>query len=205
MAFIPVPNTARFEVIFNSLDQIVENVYHVEKATPWSAANLETMANAIVAWWKAEMAPLVPSSVSLMRVDSRDLTVEAAPFHSAPCLVDCEGTLADAQEPNNVTVAVKWTGGLTGRSQRGRTYHIGLTSGQVTGNSVDILDGASILAAYNELKASIAAALIGAKLVIVSYITGGVPRTTGQTTDVTSASLDLTIDSQRRRLPGRGS
>jgi len=205
MAFIPVPNTARFELIFNSLDQIVENVFHVEKGTPWSAGNLATMAAAIMQWWKDELAPIVPATVSLTRIDSRDLTTEAAPFDSDPCLTDCEGTLANAQLPNNVTVAVKWTGGLTGRSQRGRTYHIGLAEDQVTGNSVDILDGAGILAAYNELITVVSGTLIGAQLVIVSYISGGVPRTTGQTTPVTTASLDLQIDSQRRRLAGRGS
>jgi len=205
MAFIPVPNTARFEVIFNSLDQVCENVYHVEKPAPWSAAQLATMAAAIEAWWKAEVAPIVPATVSLVRIDSRDLTEEAAPFDSLNCLTDCEGTLADPQTPNNVTVAIKWTGGLTGRSQRGRTYHIGLSEGQVTGNSVDIPDGAAILAAYNELITAISGATIGAKLVIVSYITNGAPRTTGQTTDVTDVGLDLTIDSQRRWLPGRGS
>lgn len=183
----------------------MENVYHVEKSSPWSVANLQVMAEALMDWWKDNFVSISPLTVAIERIDSRDLTVEAAPFHSLPCLTGCTGTGTSPQLPNNVTVAVKWTGGLTGRSQRGRTYHVGLTEAQVEGDAVSVVSGAVILASYQAILSAISTAILGAKLVIVSYISGGVPRTVGQTTDVLTGSLDLTIDSQRRRLAGRGS
>ena len=204
MAFIPVPNTCRAELIFTSLGQVVENVFHIEKDDPWTLAELASMGAALVAWWKAELRDLTPSTVVLDRCDLRDLTTEAAAFASVPCESNCGGNGGNQQLPNNVTAAIKWTTGLTGRSQRGRTYHIGLAEDHVTGDTISGAVVSALLSAYSALLDAVINANPDARLVVVSYVHEGEPRTTGQTTTITTATVNNIVDSQRRRLTGRG-
>lgn len=205
MAFQPVPNTASVEMIFGSNGSIVENVFHVEKDAPWTAVELQALAQAFEGWWRTELASTQPPTLALQRTDARDLTTASGAFHSEPCVGACQGTALDVALPNNVTAAVKWTTGLAGRSQRGRTYHIGLTEAAVVGDNLIESARATLQTAYNELIATINALGGTYDLVVVSRVTNGLPRPVGQTTPITSAQLDNSVDSQRRRLIGRGS
>lgn len=204
MAFQPVPNTAQVEVIFLSNSSFVENVYHVEKNAPWTAVELSALCGVIEDWWRTQLAGLQAGTLVLQRIDARDLTTEAGAFFSRPCVGACSGTGPDAALPNNVTAAVKWTTGLAGRSQRGRTYHLGLMESQVVGDNIAEATRAALQLAYGDLRTDIDAMGPSHDLVVVSRISNGVPRPVGQTTPITSASVDNTVDSQRRRLIGRG-
>jgi hypothetical protein len=113
------------------------------------------------------------------------------------------GTFPDDQGmPSNVTVAVKWTTGLRGRSYRGRTYHIGIPRSCVEGNLVATEYVADLKDAYQTLINRFTQT--GGAMVIASRQNNSVIRETGVSTPVTAVSIEHTIDSQRRRLPGRG-
>lgn len=204
MAFQPVPNTAQVEVIFTSNGSIVENVYHVEKPAPWSQPELQDLNEAFEDWWRINLAGHQPTTMVLQRIDSRDLTAESAPFDSRPCVGACAGTDVSAALPNNATLAVKWTTGLTGRSFRGRTYHIGLGEDKVVGDTVQDAHRLELQTAYNALRTALQQIDPTWVLVVVSRITNGVPRPSGVTTPIVAASVNGTVDSQRRRLLTRG-
>jgi hypothetical protein len=114
------------------------------------------------------------------------------------------GSLGDPALPNNVTVAASLRSNLTGRSARGRWYWQGLTEPQVTGNAIAAGVLTSIDAALTNLQSSIDGA--GFAWVIVSFFTNNAPRVGGPVyfTVVDIVFVDDVVDSQRRRLPGRG-
>jgi hypothetical protein len=73
----------------------------------------------------------------------------------------------------------------------------------VTLNTLDAADGLAYVAAYSNVDDVIAD--FDGTWCVVSRHLDGLPRDIGITRKITTVILtDLTIDSQRRRLPGRG-
>jgi len=205
MAFIPAPNLVSVEFRTTWDGQQTENRINVDLLTAPTAANVQALATACHTWWVGNVTALTPASLILREVFVRDqstlngFAATAAPTGSVP------GTLSGNSLPNNVAICASIRTLFTGRSARGRWYWQGLTESQVTGNTVDAGTLASIDAALTNL-ASVVAAL-SHFWVIASYFSGGVPRPGGPVYFVVNDIIfvDATVDSQRRRLPGRGS
>jgi hypothetical protein len=111
--------------------------------------------------------------------------------------------------PANVSLAVSFRTAGRGRSSRGRNYFVGFVDDQVTGNVVNNSDAVDIRNAYAALIA--AAATANVSWVVVSRFSGvdadgkPIPRAAGVTSLINAVSLvDNDVDSQRRRLNGRG-
>jgi len=108
--------------------------------------------------------------------------------------------------PNNVTCAIKWLTANTGKSFRGRTYHIGMTDQMCAGNNLIGGYDNKFIVAYTALMNAIASqpAVAGASnfhLVIVSKRHNNAWRDTATVTPVVSPALTNTIvDTQRRRM-----
>lgn len=202
MAFIPVPNVASVEMIFEQAGQRLENVYHVKKSSPFDEVGLSGAAQLFADWWDEELKPQVAGNVSLVLIVAKALDSETAPAVEFTTGLPLTGPGTNIPNPGNVTVAIRWTTGLRGRSFRGRTYHIGLTQGAIVANSLATENQALLLGAYQTLLSSLSLSTMS--LVVVSKYANHVARTTGIATDITAASLDGSLDSQRRRLNGRG-
>jgi hypothetical protein len=102
-------------------------------------------------------------------------------------------------------MAVSFRSALSGRSFRGRNYIPCLTNSQVTGNLIDVSWQGDIINAYAELLFGGGALPAGWVWVVVSRFTNNLPRVTGIFSEVFSVLVtDTIVDSQRRRLPGRG-
>lgn len=205
LAFIPVENVAQFRMQFTYDGENCENVYHVLNPSGWDADQLDIMAGGFVSWWDTTLSAFAPGTLVLQRVIGRDLTTESSAAIEYTTGLPMSGENASPQLPNNVTLAVKWTTGLAGRSFRGRTYHLGMPENSTVGNTVSGGPMADLLAAYFALTGVPSATIGGCLLVVVSLVHAGVPRTEGVATEIIGRSIDPTIDSQRRRLPGRGS
>lgn len=205
MPFIPCNNTAKVELIYLDQGQRVENVFHVLCPTPPDATELNEIAEAFRDWWDVEMQPLTAHDVSLVLILARDLSTEAGTAIEFSDGLPLEGTGAGPL-PNNVTVAVKWSTGLAGRSFRGRTYMVGLPN-----NSIDPDNTNQLLTSYQTSLDTAFELLIdamedaGRALVVASFFHDNAPRAAGIVTVIQAASIDINIDSQRRRLAGRGS
>jgi len=211
MAFIPVANTVEFEMRMLCDGQKVENTLYFGRNFAPTAAQMLALATLLANWWGTEYANFVADTVDLVEVYATDLTSVSGPTVSYVPPSTISGSLALEVEPNNVSLCVSFRTANRGRSFRGRNYVVGLTEPALVKSTVQPSTVTAILAAYNQLL-SIGTAS-GWSWEVVSRFSGvdpttgkPIPRTTGVRTPITSVVVvDPVADSQRRRLPGRGS
>lgn len=203
MAFIPVPDTIAVEFRMLWDTQKVENTAWFFNGFGQDAGTLETLLNELTAWWVDEYAPLIVNDVTLTGVYGRIMDTPTSPALLNIDGLGTAGGIDGSANPNNVSFAIQFGTGIPGRSFRGRNYIVGIDENAVTANAIAAATANAFVAAYTALGA--AAAVAGQQWVVASRFTAGAPRTTGITTPVETASyVDLIVDSQRRRLPGRG-
>lgn len=212
MAFIPALNTARVAMHFSRDAQLVENVFYVENASGWDATSLEALANDVTAWWTTNLQPVVASNLSLNEVVCTDLTTSSGVSVVYAAGLPAAGGSGSTALPNNVTIAIKLITGFGGRSFRGRQYINGMVQANLATdqNTVGPAFVSGFQGFYNTLIATLLADFPPG-LVIASFYHGvdslgkPIPRSTAVLTPVTNAVFaDNVLDSQRRRLPGRG-
>jgi len=203
MAFIPVPNTLQVELIYLWAGQVVETVLHYQPEGAIDVTEMAGLAANMVTWFDVQLQPLVHSTLQLTQVKVTDLTTDSAPVINYTTGLPLVGTVGADGMPNNVALVFTKRTGLRGRSYRGRIYHPGLAESQVAGNQVAGATVTSLLAAYNLLLAQTVAAETY-NLVVVSRQHNNAVLEEGVATLVSSIDTDGFVDSQRRRLPGRG-
>lgn len=201
--FIPFVNVAAFQLVFNQDGQIIENTFNLKHEAGWDVTTLVAACDALKAWWNTSARPQVATNVSLTKIIATDLASESAPGIDYTAGLPIVGDGGESGLPNNVTVVVKWLTALRGRSYRGRTYHIGLRPGLITASH---LTGA----ASTQLTTVYTAYLVGLPTddfipVVCSRRQDNAWLTTGISTEIVGFSINSTLDSQRRRLPERGS
>lgn len=200
--YIPVPDTAEVRLRYQTAGGLAENVINFSKSGGWDVDSLADLAAAVEDSWESNISPIVAETISLTDTIATDISSQTGPQ------VTDIGGIAGGQPnpalPNNVTFVVSFRTANRGRSYRGRLYHVGLTENFVTLDSVGPSNAAAFQGDYENFFADIATAVPGAVHVVVSRCQNGEWLTTGIATPVTSYFVDETIDSQRRRLAGRG-
>lgn len=200
----PSENVAEATLTFIYDSQYCINKHHFENTAGWDEGSLNNLGTAIREWWDTEIKASAPTTLQLVEIEVVDLTLGSGLGITVATGLPITGTNAALQLPNNVTVAVKKGTGLVGRSFRGRTYHIGLTEANVDGNRINASTVTLLTNAYDALREPLGV-VIPVDMVVLSEWSGGVQRAAGVATPVTAIAVDPVIDSQRRRLPGRGS
>jgi len=204
MAFVPVPNTALFEIRYTLFDQLIENTLWFEEALPWTTGTLADQCEFLHDWVVAELFPSMSSDITLREVFGTSMESATAPTGSFVPATPPAGDVPTGSEAGNVALGVTFRTGQRGRSFRGRNYIPGIPTSSRTGNQIAAAFATNMVNAYQMLADSFGAML--GTFVVVSRYSGGAPRVTGVTTPVlVVATHDLNIDSQRRRLTGRGS
>lgn len=202
MPFVPFENCLKVEQVFLWDGQVCENVFHVEKDSPWTVPDMQTQAGNFISAWNTLWKPNMASTCSLVNIKCTDLTTEFAPGIEYAVGLPIPGTSGGAAMPNVITVAVKWVTALRGRSYRGRTFHIGLLETQILDNQITTAALTLLQGYYLQIWGGVPIA--GANLVVASRIQGGVEREVGVMTQIIGFQIDRVVDTQRRRLPGRG-
>lgn len=210
MPFVPVPNTCLVEMRMTYDLQQVENTLYFEFPGGIVTGAMQNLANDMEGWWNDSYAPLVVSGVQLREVVVTDLTSSSsAQVTNVPASVSTGAVLTPGL-PSNVTLTVSFRTSLRGRSFRGRNYVVGIPSTDLTPpNTIEGPVVQSWIDAYQGISDALTVA--DALWVVVSRFSGvtgagvPIPRTLGVTTPITNVVVvDQTVDSQRRRLPGRG-
>lgn len=207
MAFVPVPATAQFTMVYQGTNgSRMVNVVNLRKiAGDWSPEALEEACVALADWHLETYDATQSNQVALVSVEGRDLSTQDSYVFTFPVIPAQAGAGTAPVMPNNVTLAIKFGTPYAGRSFRGRVYHIGASESSITG---DFWDGATvdlIVSAWRVLQNSVAFEL-GTELVVVSRVSEGVQRAVGVATPVSYIVVtDLRVDTQRRRLSGSGS
>jgi len=210
MPFVPVTNTVEVEVRMLLDSQKVENTLYFRKDSAWSLGDLVTLGNSFLIWWTTYYDVFASSSVTLSEIYITDLTSSTGLVQSTPAPTPHPAGSREANSlPNNVTLTISFRTDQRGRSHRGRNYIVGLTEDAVVKNTVDSAVIGDIETAYNALQD--VASDNSCFWVVVSRFSGvdsdgdPIPRVAGVTTAITSVIVvDPVVDSQRRRLPGRG-
>lgn len=203
MAFQPVPNTFQVAVRQQLFQQDVVNVLNFDRAGDPTAAELQLLCILVQAEFIENWYSQASSDLQLITVDARGLRTENDIFASTPAAPPTAGARLAAALPSSVAFCVKHSSALTGRSARGRSYLAGLCEDRVAQNVVEPAVITAALDTFNEIRTG--AVALGFQFVIVSRVAGGVQRPVGLRYAVTnSTTYDNTVDSQRRRLTGRG-
>ena len=202
MAFVPVPNVGKAEMVFRGNNVIMENVFHVQYAATPDSTDLLNTLDVLRSWWNTNLKSSVPTAISLVNLINTDQTSQTGPRVEDTTGLPIAGTSGSEPLAHNVTVAVRLLTEKRGRSFRGRSYFVGLSETTVQYNSLVGAFQTTLLNAYSQLLVDLSAA--GTPLVVASRQFDNQPRVIGVATPVTSVFIDPTVDSQRRRLPGRG-
>lgn len=210
MPFVPVANTALVEVRMSLALQKVENTLWVENVSAWDGGSLEELCTEVVTWWSASYAPITTDQVTLREVVATDMTSLTAATASISG-DDAVGSQIGGTLPGNCSLAVSFRTALRGRSFRGRNYVVGIPLEEMS--SIDTVQGSYkglVKDAYDAFQTAITTAdwtwVVASRFSGVDPDTGlPIPRVSGVTTPITSVVVvDGVIDSQRRRLTGRG-
>ncbi len=210
MPFVPCLKVAQIEIRMTADLQHVENTLYFHFVDAVTSIVLAEVGVAIHDWWVANLSPLMWSGVHLNEIVCTDLTSATGPQTTTASTVDDHGQIDDVPLPTNVSLAVSFRTANRGRSFRGRNYFVGIVEGQKSGaNTVgdELITG--LVDAYTAL--TDIASGFDATWVVVSRFHGvtsagvPIPRSAGISTEIeTVLVVDNVIDSQRRRLPGRG-
>lgn len=204
MAFIPAPGIVALAVRYTLFGQQVQNTVYIDPAEPVSPSVVSNLAGQLVSAWADNVMPLLSQDLQLREVYAADQTSESGPtWTAAPPGGPLAGGIEAPALPGSVAYCVGFRTVNRGRSFRGRIYLPGLTEGQVTGNVVNAPWSTTLIEAVRD--AIVAVTEFGGAHVVVSRYSGGVARTTAVSTPVNFyTASDTSVDSQRRRLNGRG-
>ena len=203
MAAVISPLTIRVEFRYTWQGEQCENVVHVKTTATPTATDVQNAAERGLTWWAANAAPQTSTTLQLREVYARSIASSIAPEFTAVPDTTLTGALTTESMPNNVTFCLSLRTGQAGRSARGRWYWAGLTTQQVSGT---LIEAAAIVALVDAIFALISAfELDNLDFVVMSRFSGGIERAVPVLIPVTTVlAVDNVVDSQRRRLPGRG-
>lgn len=203
MAFQPAPNIVGVEVRCTYLGQNVENTLYFQCLATPTATDVQEIAEQVEGWFVTSVLPELSDQLVYRETYARSLETESAPEFTANESLGDTGVDTSAPLPGNVTWTIQFRTGLTGRSYRGRNYIMGLSENQIVGNQLATATAAALVTAYNALL-TVASGFDWSWVVLSRQQDGALlPNAIGAAVNnVGYANLDL--DSQRRRLAGRG-
>lgn len=202
--FIPANGVFNFKLIFDQYGQKMMNNFNVLSGGGVLQADMDRIQLKLLDWLTANWKPASGNTASCSLMVGQYIGVEGGiqkDYVVSPAVV---GTVNTGAMPANVTFCAKWGTGFAGRSARGRTFHIGLTSGNVSGNTLIGASVTAFVAVYTALLTKLGAGGTVDKLVVTSYCNNGFWRINASSLPVTGVSIEANLDSQRRRLTGRG-
>lgn len=202
MPFQPVANAAQALINYRQAGQALQSQLYFRTNESESTVVLNDIAQMVADWLNNSWAPVASTSAEVVSIIVTDVSEEGGEQITFTPIGALTGDIVSPPMPTGTTITASWRTGLAGRSYRGRTYHVGLTEQQVVANSLDSGSRTALQGAYAQL--IIDANVNQTPLVVASRVAGGAPRPVGVVTDVLTVVVDEYIDSQRRRLTGRG-
>lgn len=202
MSFIPWPNGVQLCFDFLSSGQSWQVCIALRKsAGAPTTTDLQDIADAAANWWNTSMKNNIENSSTLTQTRATDMTAEGGPvrYH----LSGVAGAIAGTDLPLSAALVTSMRTEKRGRSYRGRVYMSGHPQSILT-NQVDVGAGpaANLTTSWLALQTTLDA--LGFDTVVVSRQHNGVVTNPAELNEVVQMITDLHLDSQRRRLAGRG-
>jgi len=190
-----LPTAYKVEVKGIYFSQLVENVWYCQGPDPFDAS----VANTIAGIFQTAYATIqlgLSQDYGITEIAVSNLAGTSSGSYALAITPPQTGGRVQDGLPGNVAFCVSLKTALSGRQFRGRKYFCGLGEGDVTGNLFDATQAGQILTGCTDLMNALNVS--GSPLSVFSP--------TGLTlVPVTSVTaVDFFVDSQRRRLTGRG-
>lgn len=203
MPFVPTLNGIKVELRMLLAGQQIENCFHVRTRGASPGSVLEDVAIATYTWAAADYFDNLSEDVTLREVYATDISSATGPVYTATSEITTVGAVTEPSVANNVAFCLSLRTDSRGRSYRGRWYVAGFTRLAVNDSAVPGSFANALVASVDALADALSS--LDVDMGVLSLVSNGVPRTEGVITPITSITYtDLTVDSQRRRLPGRG-
>lgn len=203
-AFVPFPNMAEVVLIGSEAGQQIVSVYNFQFDAPLTVTILTDLAQTVLDAWELWVAPIISTGLDINMVKAVDMTTASSAGVTVFAPAGLDGDVAEAPVQMNVALVLSQATDLRGRSYRGRMYQAGIPQTALASPGA-VTEGyqTSFIAAYIGFFEKITDDS-GGTHVVASRQSGGATRITGVTTPITQYSANVDLDSQRRRLFGRG-
>jgi len=199
MAPVYIPNWLYGVLQMQSLGQIIETTFSLRKDTGPTPTGT-SLAQLAQDWWNhhsSEVRACYTAGTNFMSVTIRDMSSAsgAEGVYTLPAGVN--GTRAVASLPLGSAMVASLRSATVGRSGRGRWYFGGLPVDLQVGNTMSgsyivlLLSAAGLMASFSGNSTFATTACVASRAHAALY-------------PIISVLVDIFIDSQRRRLTGRG-
>lgn len=168
--------------------------YHYDGATP-TIAELNSLCAELITNLLPKIVGPSCNDLTWESVAARVMDSVGGSQVLVPISTGGQGTRAGFSLPGNVAVVISWRTGRAGRSYRGRTYVGNLSEGDVEGDTYT----SGLLTKLAELGAEMLVSRLAGR-----FFPAVGSRKLNLSTIINSFILEPTVDSQRRRLAGRG-
>lgn len=200
-----VPNAVKVQLYFQTAGQLgMNDLWFVGPDAEPDFSTVQTLIATIENWVVGDYLPLVCDSVTLTKIVGRAMTSATGAIATRFNGVDAGG-VATEQAPNNVAPCISLGTGLGGRSSHGRNYIVGTPNAAIDVNTIQPAFIGGFTDAYAQLLPGGGNDPSPFIFSVVSYYLAGAVRAVPFSWPVRSVGFtDNIVDSQRRRLPGRG-
>lgn len=205
MAFIPVPNGIQLCFDFVTAGQFWQFCIMLRKPGGGvSPTDLSTVAGYGSAWWVSDLKTVMTTDNTLRQIRATDMTVQGGPLSTVS--IGTTGAVAPPMLPLGTPVVVSLRTDKRGRSYRGRVYLSGVAeANRASSSPVDLTTGfagTTLPARFAALDANLQSG--GYEVIVASRQHNKSVTNPAATNRVTAYVIDTHLDSQRRRLAGRG-
>lgn len=205
MPFQPAPGTIGVQIEGRlSGQQYINDLYFFQNGADPTVGDCATLGGLLVGWWNNEILPNICDNFLGIRVVAKNLFVNGG-AKSVQSLNGQQGSIETEAQPNNVAVVVTFDTGQSSKSSHGRNYIGAVPNAQVDVNTINPAFATAIIDAYKAL-------LPGGAYDPTPYFWSVLSRQSNNVVMAEAIAVpvlnvyftDTTVDSQRRRLPGRG-
>lgn len=204
MPFVPAANTLEARMRYTWGSQLVENTLYFQGSAGVTPALATTLGNNLIGWWNTNFKTPASNLLSLVQVYITDLSTATSFTVSVVTGLPSAGGSAVESLPFNCALCISFRTGNRGRSGRGRNYVPGLTEADQAASVVIASRVSGAVTAYTTLVGA-GTFTPGLQFCVVSRFSNHAPRISALVQPVTTVlAVDSIIDSQRRRLQGRG-
>jgi len=197
---MPTPDItggARIALKMSQHGQERVNVWHATKPTDWTLTQLQDLATNILTNWQTTWRGNEPDDLCVIDVVCTSLMGADSIQATLPCTANCCGTRTVSPAPGNASSTISWRTSGIGRRKRGRTYPAGMVD-------EDINDDDTITSTRIVNLSQMAIAIMNAVFLVATANLGVFSRVALVISPVVSYVIENILDTQRKRLPGRG-
>lgn len=203
MEFIPIPHVSELELLYRLGGQKCENTFYFYDATDALPDVYDTFNDVIQNSWEGSLMPMQSNQLTFVGIKWTDLTSDTSPGYEHVWTTPLPGEDTQPSLPENCAAVVTFHTPYRGRSTRGRIFVPGVPQ---SAHTQGVLGSTYVEHAndFEPLWRIITNGTLSIFHVVASRQHNGVRLTTGKSYLVDSYSMNPTVCSQRRRLPGRG-